>query len=175
MKRIIDGKKYDTETARWVGGYYRYGLSLLRKANGEFFTVKETYKGTDITPVTLLEAIKWGIDHLDNMYFENEFGATKKDFISLGNGTVEHKREMFKEDGKYRQDDTLTTKISMDALQDKSKYLLNYWWVEDFDCAYIDWDKNEFVMVYRTKHYVPEDYALATLRKSDTIDRTKEN
>ena len=175
MRKIIDGKKYNPDTAQWIGRDYIHGFSLYRKATGEFFTVKENYKGIDITPLTLPAAIKWGMGNLDDMDFEDEFGATKEDFMSLGNGTVEHKREMFKEDGKYRQDDTLTTKISLNALQDKSKYLLGYWWVEDFDYAYIDWESNEFVMVYRTKHYVPEDYALDTLKEPDTIDRTRED
>ena len=178
MFKKIDGKKYDTETATVVGSTsYCDGEEILfKKANGEYFFSYydgELYHG--IYPISNFRAIQWGMENLNNAKFERNFGATKEDFMSLANSTVEHRRSISKEENQYVQADTLTTKISLYSLENKSKFLLDYWWVEDFDRAYIDWENHEIVLVHTAEHYVPKDHALEMLDLYDTIDLTKED
>ena len=67
-KRIINGKKYDTDTAKCVGEHmnseasiYEYVLqSLYQKRTGEFFLCGYgEFIGTEVTPLTLDEAKDW--------------------------------------------------------------------------------------------------------------------
>lgn len=97
MKKIIDGKKYDTETAEKVATWWNGRSSsdfnfcqeaVYRKKNGEFFLAGEggarsKYAvscgqnawcgGSDIAPLTEAEARAWVEDHANSEY-ENIFG-----------------------------------------------------------------------------------------------------
>lgn len=70
-------------------------------------------------------------------------------------GTVAHGKKV---DMNNLQVDTLMTKIPLDCIGEEGLKLLAYWYVEDFDYAYIDWEKDEMVLTYRTLHYLPEGY-----------------
>lgn len=100
MKMIINGKKYDTETAKMVGSYdngyygdYRYEEEeLYLKKTGEFFlygyggalSKYASYygdmrsEGRDITPLTLEEAKKWAMKHMDGDEYEEAFGPVEE-------------------------------------------------------------------------------------------------
>lgn len=101
MKRIINGKKYNTETATEVG-YASSGLSyrdfgwweerLYRKRTGEFFLHGEggpmtNYAkycgdcracGEDILPMTEEQAKMWAERHLDGDEYEAIFGEVEE-------------------------------------------------------------------------------------------------
>jgi len=102
MKRIINGKKYDTETAKEVG-YWSNGHSysdfsyccerLYRKKTGEFFLFgeggamsrysrscgqNEWCGGADIIPMTEQEARNWAERHLDGDEYEAIFGDVEE-------------------------------------------------------------------------------------------------
>ena len=97
MKKIINGKKYDTETAVWIcnhsDGYTSdfnfIDEDLYRKKTGEFFlageggamteyshTVSQNCwaRGSGIFPLTINEAREWGEDHMNCKEFEEVFG-----------------------------------------------------------------------------------------------------
>jgi hypothetical protein len=97
MKKIIKGKRYDTDTAKKVGedhylypGDFNYWKeALYRKMTGEFFLYGEggeaskyrerTYdgmwcSGEKITPMTLQEAQEWAEGHLSGDEYEDIFG-----------------------------------------------------------------------------------------------------
>lgn len=95
MKKIINGKLYDTRTARKVGGYHN-GLrdfawcseDLYRKRTGEFFLhgeggARSQYAerdgdlicdGARILPMTFEEARKWAEEKLDADDYAEIFG-----------------------------------------------------------------------------------------------------
>ena len=100
MKKIINGKKYDTETANLIASYtaggvcrrdYRYiHEGLYRKQTGEFFLAGEGAAGTEyaqpaegggyhgceaIKPLSLAEAETWAEAHMDADAYEAIFGA----------------------------------------------------------------------------------------------------
>lgn len=102
MKKIINGKKYDTETAKAVA-YDRNGYSyrdfkwweetLYQKKTGEFFlhgqggAMSKYAKscgqnswcgGSEIIPMTLDEASKWAEEHIDGDVYENIFGEVEE-------------------------------------------------------------------------------------------------
>lgn len=102
MKKIIGGKKYDTETAKEVGKYWN-GLSysdfghveeiLYKKKTGEFFLhgmggANTKYSqscgqncwcdGSAIIPMTESEARKWAEEHLDCDEYEAIFGEVEE-------------------------------------------------------------------------------------------------
>ena len=102
MKKIINGKVYDTEKARKVGywgnglGYRDFGWkeeTLYRKKTGEFFLHGEGGPATNyaerignawtggerIMPMSFAEARAWAEDHLDGDEFEEIFGAVAED------------------------------------------------------------------------------------------------
>ena len=102
MKKIIEGKKYDTETAKKVGenGYGDYGdykfvyKSLYRKKNGEFFLHCEGGAGTQfakkvgtnawqqgeiIEPMSYTEAMEWAEENLSGDEYEAIFGEVPED------------------------------------------------------------------------------------------------
>ncbi|WP_314944901.1 hypothetical protein [Olsenella uli] len=102
MRKIINGKAYDTETAHEVGGWGRgsYGdfdsveETLYRKKTGEYFIyghggARTRYAKTDelgdwtggseIIPVSLDRARKWAEGHLDADEYETEFGPVSED------------------------------------------------------------------------------------------------
>lgn len=102
MKKYINGKKYDTETAKAVGSWsnhlsYRdFGHceeTLYRKKTGEFFLHGEGGpmtgyaervdnmwgEGEAIRPMTFDEAQKWAEEHLDGDEYEEIFGEITDD------------------------------------------------------------------------------------------------
>lgn len=103
MKKIINGKKYDTETARLVGEYSNgYALSdfnhvteeLYQKRTGEYFIhgeggamsrYAEPYpgggwqSGERVMPISYAEAQTWVEQYLDADAYEAEFGEVSED------------------------------------------------------------------------------------------------
>lgn len=103
MKKIINGKKYDTETATEVGFWKNMGDTrnfgyvceiLYRKRTGEYFLYGEgnaaskyakslgdnTWCGGEtITPLTIDSAREWAEKHLDSDEYEKEFGEVSED------------------------------------------------------------------------------------------------
>lgn len=102
MKKIINGKKYDTETAKKLG-YWWNGLSssdfkyceetLYKKRTGEFFLYGEggamtTYAQKDgdglwmygeaITPMTKKDAKRWVEHYLSVDEYEENFGEVEE-------------------------------------------------------------------------------------------------
>jgi hypothetical protein len=101
MKRIINGKKYDTDTAKNLGsaGYSHPGdfafwsERLYRKRTGEYFLhgiggamskyarrigLNEWSGGEEIIPLSLEEAQKWAEKHLEVEEFELIFGTCEE-------------------------------------------------------------------------------------------------
>jgi hypothetical protein len=97
MRKIIKGKKYDTDTATLVGewspdisvtDFDYFAESMYRKRTGEYFLYGEggpsskyavhSYGswtgGEAITPLTLEEADGWAQRYLDEGEYEREFG-----------------------------------------------------------------------------------------------------
>lgn len=88
MKKVINHKVYDTETARFVGDYdngkytndstYFYE-GLYQKKTGEFFLhcvggALTEYNGSCIKLITYTEAQKWAEKHLDGDEYIKVFG-----------------------------------------------------------------------------------------------------
>ncbi len=97
MKRIIDGKRYDTETASHIGegngtayqgDWHYYSEDLYRTPRGNFFLCGEggpltkygrpavgggTIGGSGIIPLTPDEALSWCEEHLDPEDYEGLF------------------------------------------------------------------------------------------------------
>ena len=101
MKKIINGKLYDTSTATLMGsasysypGNFSYWREeLYRKKTGEFFLYgeggpmskysrkigqNEWSGGEKIHPLTLREAQKWVEEHLDAEEYEQVFGLVEE-------------------------------------------------------------------------------------------------
>ncbi len=98
MKKIINGKVYDTEKAKELGSYANYGSwrdfnhfeeKLYKKKTGEFFLfgeggpstryaervgTNEWSGGERIMPMTYDEAKAWAEEHLDADEYEEIFG-----------------------------------------------------------------------------------------------------
>ena len=108
MKRIISGKKYDTETARAVAScrhgegrrdFHYYEETLYRKRTGEYFlageggpmtkysqaTGQNSWSGGEkIFPLTYEQAKAWGEDEMDADEYEAEFGeVTEEETVHL--------------------------------------------------------------------------------------------
>lgn len=102
MRKIINGKKYDTDTATLVGEHQPeieiseftwYREELYRKKTGEYFVYGEGHAlsryainrygswapGEAITPMTYKEAMSWAEENLDADTYESEFGAVDDD------------------------------------------------------------------------------------------------
>lgn len=90
MKKYINGKVYDTETAKkvgdWDNGYLPgnfdyYRERMFRKKTGEYFLWScTTFSGQDeIRPLTFDEAREWAEEHLDGDEYEEIFGAISDD------------------------------------------------------------------------------------------------
>ena len=103
MKRIIDGRKYDTETAYMVGqwenmydvsNFHYFSESLYKKRTGEYFLYgeggamskyaetigqNEWQGGEAIMPLTYDNARKWAEEHLGVDVYESEFGEVSED------------------------------------------------------------------------------------------------
>ena len=102
MKKIINGKKYDTETAKHVGSWsngYSYSdfeyakEKLYKNKTGEFFLYgsggpaskyceyidgNTRSGGCDIIPLTENKAKKWAERHLDADRYEEIFGEVEE-------------------------------------------------------------------------------------------------
>lgn len=74
MKKIIDGKVYDTDTAKQIGAWDNgiYGSFdsvaawLYRKRTGEYFVERQDcYSGAVITKMSYEKARQWAEEHLD--------------------------------------------------------------------------------------------------------------
>lgn len=91
MKKIIKGKRYDTETAKAVGEKAENLYSdldfwcekLYQKRTGEFFLdviggARACQAGEEIIPLSLERARKWGEDHLSADEYEKVFGAAEE-------------------------------------------------------------------------------------------------
>lgn len=103
MKKIINGKLYNTETAKELGGWANYGSwrdfqhieeTLYRKKTGEYFLFGEggpvtKYAeaegqnswtgGRRIMPMTYDEAREWAEKHLEADEYEAIFGEIVED------------------------------------------------------------------------------------------------
>ena len=103
MKKIISGKKYDTETARLVGeysnGYARSDFKFVRenlyqKRTGEYFIYGEGgamsryaepypgggWQGSErIVPISYTEAQAWAEQYMSADDYEAEFGEVSDD------------------------------------------------------------------------------------------------
>lgn len=130
MKKIINGKSYDTETAKKVGCWsnnlsYRdfnwVEETLYRKKTGEYFlhgeggpasrysvaTGTNSWSGGErIMPMTYAEASDWAEKHLDGDEYEAIFGSVVEDdskrtvAYSLTVGAIEKLRRMSEEQGR---------------------------------------------------------------------------
>jgi hypothetical protein len=104
MRKIINGKRYDTESARLVGEYENslpvtdfhhvwMGLYCTPRS-GQYFLAGEGGPmtrfsqsagqnswtgGSDIIPMTRQEALEWAERHLDSQVVENEFSDLIED------------------------------------------------------------------------------------------------
>ena len=101
MKKIINGRKYDTETAQMVGEWsegYRNDFSyieeeLYRKRTGEYFlygyggpmsryarqVAGGNYSGGEsIVPLSYESARQWAEQHMDPDEYEAEFGEVEE-------------------------------------------------------------------------------------------------
>lgn len=100
MKKIIGGKKYDTDTAKRVGSFESGYIgdfewrneTLYLKATGEFFlageggaktrwasrTIDGFSSGEGILPLTLDEAREWAEEHLTQAEVEELFQIPKE-------------------------------------------------------------------------------------------------
>lgn len=103
MKKIIGGKKYNTETAKLVKEYYDYNTpsndlrffteELYLKRTGEFFLHgsgnagskyakpcgQHTYSGGEgIIPLTINEAKKWAEKNMEVDEYEKVFGEVSE-------------------------------------------------------------------------------------------------
>lgn len=101
MKKIIDGRRYDTDTAEEIAiakhgyknEYSYYEETLYCKRTGEYFLYgyghgKSRYAkrsldgwgpGEDIIPMTYEQARKWAEENLEADEYEAEFGPTSED------------------------------------------------------------------------------------------------
>lgn len=108
MLKIINGKKYNTETAEKVGSYWNGRSasdfdyceeSLYKKRTGEFFLYGEggarskyarsagqnCWSGGEmITPMTYEEAQAWAEEHLTGEEYEEIFGEVSEDGETKG-------------------------------------------------------------------------------------------
>lgn len=128
MKKIINGKRYDTNTAQKMGAFYHldrrdfhyFWETLYRKTTGEYFLygeggpaskyaetvgMNEWSGGEKIMPLTVDAAKKWAEDHLDADEYEKIFGEVdesrekKTVTFSLPVGTVEKIKRIAAEQG----------------------------------------------------------------------------
>lgn len=129
MKKIINNKKYDTDTARKIGcwssgsnpsDFSYYDETLYCKRSGEYFllgdggpasryskrTDSNTWSGScEIIPLSYQDATQWAMKHLNADIYENEFGDVSEDdgkgilSVSLPLALIENVRRRAKEEG----------------------------------------------------------------------------
>lgn len=127
MKKIINGKRYDTDTAHELAQYTHssrsqfdyYCETLYRKRGGEFFLhgyghagskyaepagMSEWMPGERIMPMSYIDAQKWAETHLGVEEYESIFGAVDEDgektvlSISITTAQLEQIKRMVAED-----------------------------------------------------------------------------
>lgn len=89
MKKIIGGKRYDTETAEFIGyeqylypGQLNYWREeLYRKRNGEFFLYVSG--NAEIRPLSIKEAQEWTEKHLSADRYEEIFGKVEAGLVQI--------------------------------------------------------------------------------------------
>lgn len=128
MKKIINGRRYDTETAQQVAEYQHSSPSefdyfvetLYRKKGGEFFLhgyghAASPYcewldsstrsAGERLMPMTYSEAQEWAEKHLDADEYEAIFGEVEEDGtrtvlpVSLTTAQLEQIKRLAAQDG----------------------------------------------------------------------------
>lgn len=133
MKKIIDGKLYNTQTAKLLGedsysnpSDFNYWIeSLFQKRTGEFFLYgeggpmsryaqttgpNEWSSGGEIQPLTAENARQWAEKHLSADEYESIFGEISEDdskknvTFSLTKGAIELLARMAAETGKTRSE-----------------------------------------------------------------------
>ena len=53
------------------------------------------------------------------------------------------------------QTDTLKISVPFSAINEEGLRLLGYWYVGEFYCGFVDWNKEEIVCTYETTHSLP--------------------
>ncbi len=133
MKKIINGKRYDTETAKLIGsdGYSNpsdfnyWSEDLYQKKTGEFFLYGEGGARTQyaqaidlnswcggerIMPLSYDEAREWAKKHLDADTYKEVFGPVAEDDskralnLSLPASTADTLKRMAAETGRTQSD-----------------------------------------------------------------------
>lgn len=56
------------------------------------------------------------------------------------------------------QTDRFRVSIPIDCMEETVQDKLLYWGVEEWDCAFIDWNEGLIKLYYKTEHYLPEGY-----------------
>lgn len=86
MKKVINGKLYNTDTANEIGYIYdtsgcgNWDEYLFQKKTGEFFLKHWSYRsGEYIEPISFREAQKWVEDHMDADSYSKIFGDPDED------------------------------------------------------------------------------------------------
>jgi hypothetical protein len=87
MKKIINGKMYDTKTAELID-YYNDGFTsdlywvkemLFKKKTGEFFIYRETRQyGAELNLLSIREAKDWVEENSSADIYEELFGKTEE-------------------------------------------------------------------------------------------------
>lgn len=142
MKKIINNRRYDTETAQRLAEYdhsdpsqFEYFCeTLYRKKGGEFFlhgygnaaspycvwTDSSTRTGGErIVPLTYAEAQKWAEEHLDADEYEAIFGEVEEDgtrtvlAISLTTSQLEQIKRLAAQDGATKLSPWILGKIGI--------------------------------------------------------------
>ena len=95
MKKIIGGKRYDTETAEFIGSVHPGQLNywreeLYRKRNGEFFLYgiggpasKYGSGNAEIRPLSIKEAQEWVEKYLNADTYEKVFGKVDEGLVQI--------------------------------------------------------------------------------------------
>lgn len=133
MKKIIGGKKYDTETARFIGedgfsnsrDFNHWSEELYQKRTGEFFLYgeggplsryaevtgqNEWSGGEKIIPLSYDSAREWAEEHLDADDYESVFGEITEDdskrplTVSIQTEVFEMLSRMSAESGKSKSE-----------------------------------------------------------------------
>lgn len=138
MRKIIQNKVYDTETAELVASYHDNTCAerLYRKRTGEFFIHGRgnsnsddyaVWRGNSVTgseqikPLTPKRAMAWAAKHLNRQQYDDIFGATADDqkitiSLSLPVGAVNTLKNAAAEQG--RTASALIAELILQCLRD---------------------------------------------------------
>lgn len=84
MKKVIEGKRYSTQSAKILGSWHFE--TLYQKRTGEFFLYRVKNSEENITPVSYTDAESWSRKHLPKDVYNSAFGKvadTRKKTIAL--------------------------------------------------------------------------------------------